>query len=185
MNMPVILALDIGSSSRRGQLVDRKFRFLVDKTPRRHNVIDCRSDGSATLDANELTEDVMSLLDQLTKIASDLPVRIIGVAISCIWHSVVGAEPSGQATTPILTWADQRPMSIIEELRRTIDHRKAHLRTGCPVRAQYLLAKLAWIKRSEPTWFSSTARWASPADQFSIGSSMTPPPLRRWPAGPV
>ena len=92
MNKPVILALDIGSSSRRGQLVDRKFRFLVDKTPRRHNVIDCRSDGSATLDANELTEDVMSLLDQLTKIASDLPVRIIGVAISCIWHSVVGAE---------------------------------------------------------------------------------------------
>jgi len=164
MNEPVILALDVGSSSRRGQLVDRKLRFLVDKTPRRHNVIDCKSDGSATIDANELTEDVISLLDQLTNVASELPVRVVGVAISCIWHSVVGAEPSGQATTPILTWADQRPASIIEELRRALDHRKAHLRTGCPVRAQYFPAKLAWIKRSEPTWLSSTTRWASPAD---------------------
>ena len=164
MNEPVILALDVGSSSRRGQLVDRNLQFLVEKTPRRRNVIVHKSDGSATIDANELTEDVISLLDQLTNVASELPVRIVGVAISCIWHSAVGAEPSGQATTPILTWADMRPMSVIEELRHTIDYKKSHLRTGCPVRAQYFLAKLAWIKRSEPAWLSSTTRWASPAD---------------------
>jgi len=174
MGEPVILALDIGSSSRRGQLIDREGRFIAGETPRRIQKIDYAADGAATFDPEVLTADIHWLLDELTDRSRHLGARIIGVASSCMWHSIVGSDASGDPTMPIITWADSRPEASADHLRTRLDHRTVHARTGCPLRAQYLPAKLHWLRESDPATFDATTHWSSPAD-FALQQILNQP----------
>ena len=74
---------------------------------------------------------------------------IDGVAMTTFWHNVVGVE-GDRAVTPLISWADTRPGTVIAELAERLDAASTHERTGCVLHASYLPAKICWFARNDP-----------------------------------
>ena len=103
-------------------------------------------DGTAQVDADALLE--------LTAQAIDAAVRggheISAVAMSTMWHCLLGLDEQGRPATPVYTWADRRAAHAAARLRERLDERAVHARTGCPLHSSYWPAKLAWLHGSSP-----------------------------------
>jgi len=119
-------------------------------------------DGGATLDADELCDLVFETLDETY--AHIETHSIAGVAVSTLWHSVLGVDGRGRPTMPIFSWADRRAADAAGELRERLDGTEVHRRTGCVLHSSYLPAKLLWLSRSFPEAFSRTEVWISPGE---------------------
>jgi gluconokinase len=157
-----VLALDLGSSSVRAGLV-----AADGSTPaagaRRPYKLDTGGDGRSQADPDALVDLAASAIDEaLAERPRDF--EIAGVGMSALWHSVLGVDRFGQATTPALTWADSRAADEARELRARLDERALHRRTGCVLHSSYLPAKLRWLARTQPDVVKSTAGWVSPGE---------------------
>ncbi|MGH2490363.1 MAG: FGGY-family carbohydrate kinase, partial [Candidatus Limnocylindria bacterium] len=80
---------------------------------------------------------------------------------STFWHSLVGVDASGRATTRVLTWADTRARGAAAALRREVNPIALHARTGCVLHASYLPAKLRWLREREADAYARTKWWMS------------------------
>src|SRR6185295_16293726 len=85
----------------------------------------------ATLDAAYLFAQIGQTLDTLFTSLPNTSLRIELIAISCFWHSLVGIDDAGNATTPVLGWADSRAVDAVYQLRSDFDEAEIHARTGC------------------------------------------------------
>lgn len=84
-----------------------------------------------------------------------------GVAFSTFWHGLLGVSRTGEALTPVVTWADTRSVAQAARLRGMLDERHALQRTGCPVHASYYPAKILWFRETMPDLFQSVDWWCS------------------------
>jgi gluconokinase len=160
---PLVLSIDIGTSSARVTAFDLAARrqpgFSTSETHQLHTT----PDGGAELDADELVERVLRLLEGVcAQIPAD--VRVSGVGCCTFWHSVLGVDAAGNAVTPIYTWADTRSTAAEAALRERLDEAAVHARTGCRFHTSYLPARLLWLSEAEPEQFRRAARWMSPAE---------------------
>ena len=163
---PLVLALDIGTSSVRAALFDRRGLEVAGTQARVARSFRTTRDGGAEADAAELFEQVVKVIDDALVAGRNLPVS--AVAISCFWHSLVGVAADGRALTAIFGWADTRAAGQAEELRRRLDEREIHARTGCRFHAGYWPAKLLWLRQQQPDLFSAAARWMSPGEYVAL-----------------
>ncbi len=154
---PCVLAIDIGTSSVRAILFDRTGRIA---SPVFQNTYDMETtpDGGVFIDADRLAAETGSVLDDFCA-AGGHP-AIAGVAMTTFWHNVVGVE-GDRAATPLISWADTRPGTVISELDGRLDAVSTHKRTGCVLHASYLPAKICWFARSDPDRFAQVERWMS------------------------
>ncbi|MBA3832529.1 MAG: carbohydrate kinase [Chthoniobacterales bacterium] len=154
---PVVLALDIGTSSVRSALFDENARaFPQSRASAAYRV--CHSaDHGAELDPAVLLRATKKCL-RLTKSP------ISTVTGSGFWHSLLGLDRAGKPLTPIYTWADARCAADAASLREELDERAVQQRTGCMLRASFWPAKLLWLRRTQPKVFRRVARWVSPAE---------------------
>jgi gluconokinase len=164
VNAPLVLALDVGTSSVRALLFDRRGRALPKTEAQTAFDLTTTPDGGAFVDAEMLFDLVGKSIDQCLEAAGELGDKIGGVGICSFWHSLMGVGPDGNATTPVLLWADTRSAREVEELRAAYDQREVHRRTGCVIHSSYWPAKLRWLRRSSPEEFSRTVRWCGFAD---------------------
>ena len=183
---PVVLALDIGSSGIRAALFDERGREVAGANARssyQSTTTNFRSMTSglatsdfaqstisdfATFDAASLLEQVAQTLDALLAKVPEATTRIELLAISCFWHSLVGVDATGGATTPVLGWADARAAAAVYELRSEFAETKTHARTGCRFHSSYWTAKLRRLRNEEPEIFAATSRWLSFAEYLSL-----------------
>src|SRR5439155_608014 len=86
---------------------------------------------------------------------------IAAVATSTFWHSLLGLDAGGQPVGPIYLWLDARAGSAAAELRRRLDERAVHARTGCVLHWSYWPAKLTWLSQAEPELVRRVKRWVS------------------------
>lgn len=164
----LILTIDIGTSSVRVLLFDAQGRSVegahasAEQTPR------TTPDGGAELDADELVERVVSCAEETLHRAGDLSQRIAGVAVTTFWHSILGVDAAGRALTPINLWADTRSVREVEELKRRLDERAVHARTGCLFHTSYPPAKILWFRRTLPDVFRRVRWWMSPGEYLFL-----------------
>jgi gluconokinase len=158
---PLVLALDIGTSSVRASLYDAGGREISDTVSREVRQFKTTRDGGAEDDAEEFTETVARTIDNLLAQASAFSSRIETVAISCFWHSLIGVDVEGRAVTPLFGWADTRSALWTEELRRRFDERAVHARTGCRFHSSYWPARLLWLKEERASVYNGVHRWMS------------------------
>lgn len=163
-----ILSLDIGSTTRRAQLIGVDLEAIDDKVWRIERGIDERADGSATVDPHVLVEDVIALIDDASGFSGAAGVEIAAVATSCMWHSFVGLDENSNPTTPIITWADSRASFHATRVQSLLDDASVHARTGCPIEALYFPAKLLRFRDDTPDLWDRTRQIVSPAD-YVIG----------------
>jgi gluconokinase len=158
---PLVLAIDIGTSSARAALYDSSARELTQTDARAQREFRASADGGAEDDADRIFADAARVIDEAHARAAALSLKVEAVAVSCFMHSLVGVDPSGEAVTPAFGWADTRAASEVEHLRERFDESATHARTGCRFHASYWTAKLAWLRRTQPETFARAARWLS------------------------
>lgn len=167
---PFVLGLDIGTSGVRAALFDADGEEISGASVRvdRWDRWQRGATDYATLDAETLLEQVAQTVDALLAKHDGTMVPIELIAISCFWHSLVGVDENGRATTPVLGWADPRAVAATYELRAELDEPRLHARTGCRFHPSYWPAKLRRLQNEEPEIFSSTKRWLSFAEYLTL-----------------
>jgi gluconokinase len=145
-----VLALDIGSSSVRAQLVDE----------RSDPVDDARKLDYSGTDPDEMVEFVREAIG-----GRDAEADAVGA--SCFGHSLLAVGADGKPLTPILGWRDTRSAHAADWLARRLDPAEVQARTGCHIHTSYWPAKLAWLAEADPEVFRTARRFVSFADYLS------------------
>jgi gluconokinase len=156
---PLIVTLDVGSSSVRALAFDDRTRVAADC--RHEYEMDTTADGGVEIDAERLLDLTARVLDGLLAELGPSAAAVAGVAMSTYWHTVVGVGPDGRAATPLYSWADTRSAACVETLRQRLDERAYHARTGCIVHTSYLPARLLWLRERDPARFGAMRRFLS------------------------
>lgn len=161
---PLILALDVGTSSVRAALYDRHGRMRPGREISLPYKPEITADGGASVSAGRLARLVFAAVDRVLAPG----VAIAGVGVSTFWHSLVGLGASGAPSTPVLLWADLRSTTALPSLRaRLAAESRAgadavaayHQRTGAPLHPSFWPAKLYWLAATasparSTAWFS-------------------------------
>ncbi len=161
MERPFVVSIDIGTSSLRVLVFDARGCLLPDIGAQVSYEPQTTPDGGAFLDADWLLQQTVKALSAVAEQLGIGARHVAAVAMCTVWHSVLGVDKSGNAITPFLLWADSRCVREAEELKRRIDERTYHARTGCFLHTNFLPAKLLWFRRRFPDIARRVWRWLS------------------------
>src|SRR6185436_7021140 len=92
---PLVLTLDIGTSSVRALLFDARARHVDGLEARRTHSVATTPDGGAELDPAFLLRQVEETLDELGARAGPRLAAVRAVACCTFWHSVMGLDDAG------------------------------------------------------------------------------------------
>ena len=165
---PLVLILDIGTSSVRGALYDEQGLEIEGTQARITRSLSTTSDGGAELDAHEAIEQIARTIDGVLARAANFKARILTVALSCFWHSLVGVDDEGAPVTPVYGWADLRAARAAEGLRGLLDEKASHAQTGCRFHPTYWPARLLWLGEEQPAIYERARRWMTFAELLSF-----------------
>lgn len=161
--MTRVLALDVGTTMARAAV------YGADGTPSQPPVKDLHG---GVVDAVALLERVRTLVDAAGP--SD------AVAASCFWHSLIALDGRGRPLTAILGWRGLDAAADARSLASVLDAADVHRRTGCPLHPAYWPAKLAWLRRTDPSAWAAADRFVSFGDvlfEALAGASHTSPSM--------
>jgi gluconokinase len=158
---PLVLTIDIGSSSLRTNLYTATAEQLADLEAHLSYDVRLTSDGGVEIDPGEILDCLLRAVTDTLGRAGDLAGEIKGVGMCSLVSNVMGVDGDDLPTTPIYTWADTRCAREAAELRANLDESSVRERTGCPIHTSYLPARLLWLQRAFPEAYGRTARWIS------------------------
>jgi hypothetical protein len=164
MNHPLLLALDIGTSSARAMLFDATAHPVDDYAVQIPISMQTTADGGATFDAVALFDTVVTAIDQLLAQLPSSVGPIAAVVSATFVGNVLGVDADGNPLTPVYTYADTRNAADADQLRRelgTSGMAAAHDRTGTLIHTSYLPARMRWLARIELKSFRSVRYWLS------------------------
>ncbi len=165
---PLILTLDIGTSSVRAALYDFDGNVLPKTFVKNDRQLTATDDGGAEIDAFEGLKQLENAIEEVLKKAENIEGEIEYVAASSFWHSLVGVDKIGKPTTKIFGWADTRSSKYVAVLRKKINEREVHNRTGAHFHSSFWTAKLLWLKKDFPDIFAKTDKWLSFSDFIAL-----------------
>lgn len=165
---PLILALDVGTSSARAVLYDACGAMVEGIESRRTYQMETTPDGGVEMNPETLHAFICETIDELLAQTGQMAEQIGGVAMCTFWHSLLGVDASGNAVTPVFNWNDTRSADDVTSLAEIADPVWLHARTGCRPHASYYPAKLLWLRRTNPTLYNRVARWMSPSEYFFL-----------------
>lgn len=158
---PFVLSLDIGTSSVRSQVYDSAGRAVSGVGGQIPYSMTYSADGGAFIHADDLCEWVFQVIDLAARGARQSGLAVAAVSCCTFWHNVLGVDERGVPCTPLLSWNDTRPESILPELTQKLDAKEFTRRSGCPMHASYLPAKIAWLHRAQPEAAKQARSWMS------------------------
>ncbi|MEU8045778.1 FGGY family carbohydrate kinase [Micromonospora echinofusca] len=138
-----ILALDLGTSSVRGLVLDADARPLPGALARRKVSLVVHDDGTGTLDGPGYLACLAECLDELAAGGHLRDVSL--VATSAQWHSVVPVGADDAPLGPVLTWLDTRPEAPAGATGPA-DPADFHRRTGTWWHRCYWSVRLPWLR---------------------------------------
>ncbi len=161
---PLVLAIDVGSSSVRAMLFDGRARAVERAAARQPYTLHTTAEGASEIPADELLERIWSCIDEVLRRAGPPARRVAAVAGSTFATNVLGLDGAGRPLTPLYAYADTRATADAAALRQRLDEEAIHQRTGCYLHTSYLPARFAWLARTQPETFSRAERWLSIAE---------------------
>jgi gluconokinase len=167
---PLVLVVDVGTSSVRGALYDARTQRLELTAAHESHALAVGADGAAEAPADDVAACVERVIDAVLGASEGDGARIAAVGLDTLAATLVGADDSGRPATPIYTYADSRSSEDVEALRREMDAAAVLQRTGCPVHTAYWPARLRWLRRARPAAAARVATW------MDLGTFL----YRRW-----
>ncbi|PZF92259.1 FGGY family carbohydrate kinase [Micromonospora deserti] len=143
-----ILALDLGTSSVRGLVLDADARPLPGALARRRVDPVVHDDGTGVLDGVGYLACLVECLDELAVAGHLRDVEL--VATSAQWHSVLPLGADGAPLGPVLTWLDTRPHPL-PGVAGPADPDGFHQRTGTWWHRCYWSVRLPWLREHTST----------------------------------
>lgn len=138
-----ILAVDLGTSSVRGLVLDPDCAPRPGALARRKVHLRTGEDGAGTLDGPAYLASLVECLDEL---AAGGHLHDVGlVALSAQWHSVLPLGVDGAPLGPVLTWLDTRPEPV-DGRPAPADPEAFHQRTGTWLHRCYWTVRLPWLR---------------------------------------
>lgn len=180
---PLILTIDIGTSSTRVLLFDKQGRAVEGVLTQEKASLITDSEGRAEENSDESIARVGRCVDAALQQIGDLADRIGGVAVDTLASSIMGVDAMFQPLTPLLTYADTRNAEDAAALQRTLSERAVHERTGCMLRTSYWPARLAWFQRTQPEIWRQATRWITIGEyleQSLFGQSRVSYSIASW-----
>lgn len=168
MENPLILALDIGTSSVRAALYDGHANASARTSVKIESSFTVTSDGGSELDADLGLAQVVAAIDRVLEKTKGLKGEIEYAASCSFWHSLVGVDAKGNATTKVLGWADTRSRNYSDVLKKRFDETEIHNRTGARFHSSFWPAKLLWLRNERPEMFERSHQWLSFADYVAL-----------------
>lgn len=167
-NIPLIVALDVGTTSVRALVFDARGNRLSALHATRPSPLRTTPDGGAEMDPDALVEAAVACLAEIGSQLGAQAGQVAGVATCTFWHSFLGTDAAGRPLTPIYTWADTRAAGEISRLRRRLDQTAVHARTGAIFHTGYWPARLSWLRRTQGRLFRRVKRWLSPGEYLYL-----------------
>ncbi len=158
---PLILSLDIGTSSVRASLFDRLGRAVEGLEARQTHEIRTTKEGASETDADALLERVWRCIDRVLVHTGHLKDQIKGVATCTFVGNILGVDENKKTITPLITYSDTRGDGEAAKLRTEFDEAVVHDRTGCQFHPAYWPAFLRWFARANASLFRHVSRWIS------------------------
>ncbi len=165
---PLILAIDIGTSSVRAVLFDRLGRAVQGVEARQGHEIRTLPDGASEADPDALLELVFQCLDQIVSRAGHLGGKIGGVAACTFVNNILGIDEGNRVVIPLTTYADTRADAEVVGLKADFDETIVHDRTGCRFHPSYLPARFRWLAQTQPDLFRRVARFVSIGEYLEL-----------------
>lgn len=164
-----VLGLDIGTSSVRAAGYTTTGAAIPDLACQVHHTPNTTSDGGSEFAADALCNSCMAVLRGTLDLAHHHGYGSPQAVAACtFWHSLVGIDAAGHATTPVYLWADARSAHFVGILRQRIDSADLHRRTGCVPHTSYLPARLMWLRATHPDATRATKHWLAFADYLYL-----------------
>src|SRR6266545_1380972 len=105
---PLVLAIDIGSSSARVVLYDRRGHAIDGAVAQERYVIRTTADGAAEDDPDAAIERAARCVDAVLRQAGPLVAQIGAVAVDTLGTTTLAIDAAGRPLTPLITYADTR-----------------------------------------------------------------------------
>ncbi|CAH0999609.1 Xylulose kinase [Neolewinella maritima] len=141
---PLYLGLDLGTTSAKLAAFTAAGDLIQERTgayPLHHPEA-----GAAVQEVADIVAVAEGLIGQLI---AELPRRPLGMSISCPMHGVLLLDAAGNPLGPILTWADVRAETVMQDFDEA-QRRELLRRTGTPVHPMSPLVKLRWLAQAQP-----------------------------------
>ncbi len=165
---PLVLALDLGSSSLRAIVYDAQGREVEGSEGRSAWRWATTPDGGAEGDPDLLLNAAFEAVDRAVAGAGGSAQRIKAVGVSTFWHNIMGVGPDGRPTTPLYSWADERSAGAARLLRDRLDQEAVRRRTGCVFHPSYPAARLLWLRETRPDAWRATRMWMSIGEYLAL-----------------
>jgi gluconokinase len=163
----LVMALDVGTSSARALCFDAGGQVVPGAEAHVTYEPTTTLDGGVELDVHALLEAVANAVDGCLSGAGARAHAIEAVGTSMFWHSLLALDADGAPLTRVMTWADTRSAEAAVELRRALDERAVHARTGAPLHSAFFPAKLSWLRQSRPDVFARARTWCGFGEYLS------------------
>jgi len=155
---PLVLALDLGTSSFRALLFDCHGQAVAGSEEQLRHTLRTTPDGGAEAGPDALFDLLVRCIDGALARAGARAGNIAAVGHSCFWHSLLGVDARGEAVTPVLMWADRRSAVQAAALEAELGP-EVHDRVGAAFHSSYWPAKMRWMRETQPEGYERVARW--------------------------
>jgi gluconokinase len=166
--MPLVLALDLGSSSARAIVYDARGREVEGTEGRSPWAWTATPDGGVEGDPDAILARMFAAVDTPLAATGRISAQIAAVGVSTFWHNIMGVDAHGQPSTPLYSWADERGAAAAQDLRDRLDERAVRRRTGCVFHPSYPAARLLWLRTARPEAWEATATWMSIGEYLAL-----------------
>lgn len=150
---------DLGTSSVKAAAFNQNFEQLFEV--QKPLSLISKKESQAELDPVEVYEKTLALLEELSAKAERRKKKIDFISFSSALHSLIAVDKNFEPVTGCLTWADSRSQSVVSELEDIYQSRDIYSRTGCPLHAMYMPAKIFWLKKNKPEVFAAADKFIS------------------------
>ena len=131
-------------------------------------------DGGAEIDVERVVALVVEAMEVAMAGAGPLATRVVAVGLTGMWHSLVAVGADDAPVTPLYSWSDTRAGAAASSLRRTLDERAFHARTGTVFHPSYLPARIVWLRDTAPRAAAAVHRWMTIGDYLALRLFGTP-----------
>ena len=169
---PLALAVDIGTSAVRAFIYDSDGVGITGVRLRYEWTTS--HDGGAEIDVERLVTLVVEAMEVALAGAGPLSARVVAVGLTGMWHSLVAVGGNDTPVMPLYSWSDTRAGAAADRLRRTLDERAFHTRTGTVFHPSYLPARVIWLRETAPHLSATVRRWMTIGDYLALRLFGTP-----------
>ena len=148
--LPLALAIDVGSSSVRAILHDRLGRPLRGLSAAASYSMSTSPAGAVEVSAHHMLALLGRVMDALVGRAGSRLNEVAAVGCCTFSHSLIGLSSAGEPLTSVLSWADTTSVTAAAHLRTELDEDAVWQRTGAPLHASYWPARIRHLRTSRP-----------------------------------